>query len=164
MFPFLFFFLAVLGFYCRLRAFSSCSEWGLLSSCAIQASHCDGFSCCGAQSLGRKPSIVVACWLSGTTAWGIFLDQGSNPCFLHWQVDSLPLSHLGSPGMFLNDLITNFIATSLGNLEFSGMKLNHYLNHLGTLDSRDQGRGYCQQSFENVIKPGFPKGLISKDR
>ena len=28
---------------------------------------------------------------------GIFLAQGSNPCFLHWQVDSLPLSHQGSP-------------------------------------------------------------------
>ena len=31
---------------------------------------------------------------------GIFLTQGSNSpllSFLHWQVDSLPLSHLGSP-------------------------------------------------------------------
>ena len=28
---------------------------------------------------------------------GIFLTQGSNSCLLHWQVDSLPLSHLGSP-------------------------------------------------------------------
>ena len=31
---------------------------------------------------------------------GIFLIQGSNPCLLcllHWQVDSLPLSHLESP-------------------------------------------------------------------
>ena len=27
----------------------------------------------------------------------IFPTQGSNPCLLHWQVDSLPLSHLGSP-------------------------------------------------------------------
>ena len=27
---------------------------------------------------------------------GIFLTQGSNPCLLHWQEDSLPLSHLGS--------------------------------------------------------------------
>ena len=30
---------------------------------------------------------------------GIFLTQGSNPCLLcplHWLVDSLPLSHLGS--------------------------------------------------------------------
>ena len=28
---------------------------------------------------------------------GIFLTQGSNQGLLHWQVDSLPLSHLGSP-------------------------------------------------------------------
>ena len=28
---------------------------------------------------------------------GIFLTQGLNPCPLHSQVDSLPLSHLGSP-------------------------------------------------------------------
>ena len=31
---------------------------------------------------------------------GIFQTQGSNPCFphlLHWQVDSLPLSHWGGP-------------------------------------------------------------------
>ena len=27
---------------------------------------------------------------------GIFSTQGSNPCLLHWQVDSLPLSHQGS--------------------------------------------------------------------
>ena len=26
------------------------------------------------------------------------LIQGSNPCLPHWQADSLPLSHLGSPG------------------------------------------------------------------
>ena len=30
---------------------------------------------------------------------GIFLTQGLNPCLLHWQVDSLPLSHLGSPAV-----------------------------------------------------------------
>ena len=28
---------------------------------------------------------------------GIFLTQGSNLCLLHWQVNSLPLSHQGSP-------------------------------------------------------------------
>ena len=28
---------------------------------------------------------------------GIFPTQGWNLCLLHWQVDSLPLSHLGSP-------------------------------------------------------------------
>ena len=28
---------------------------------------------------------------------GIFPTQGSNPCVPHWQMNSLPLSHLGSP-------------------------------------------------------------------
>ena len=28
---------------------------------------------------------------------GIFLTQGSNPRLLHWQVGSIPLSHLGFP-------------------------------------------------------------------
>ena len=33
---------------------------------------------------------------------GIFLTQGSNPCLLHWQADSLPLHHLGSPNLTCN--------------------------------------------------------------
>ena len=48
----------------------------------------------------RLPSIgliVVAHGLSCSMACGIFADQGSNPCLLHWQVNSLPLSHHGSP-------------------------------------------------------------------
>ena len=35
--------------------------------------------------------------LSCSVACGVFPDQGWNPCLLHWQVDSLPLSHQGSP-------------------------------------------------------------------
>ena len=31
---------------------------------------------------------------------GIFQTQGSNPGFPHWQADSLPLSHLGSPAIY----------------------------------------------------------------
>ena len=34
--------------------------------------------------------------LSCSEACGIFPDQGLNPRLLHWQVDSLPLSHQGS--------------------------------------------------------------------
>ena len=41
--------------------------------------------------------LVVAHRLSGSTACGIFLDRGSNLCPLHWQVDSSPLDHQGSP-------------------------------------------------------------------
>ena len=32
---------------------------------------------------------------------GIFLTQGSNPGLLHWQADSLPLYHLGSPSQHI---------------------------------------------------------------
>ena len=35
--------------------------------------------------------------LSYPTACRIFSDQGSDPCLLHCQTDSLPLSHWGSP-------------------------------------------------------------------
>ena len=42
-------------------------------------------------------SAVVAHGLSCSAACGIFPDQGSNPCPLHWQADSQPLSHQGSP-------------------------------------------------------------------
>ena len=41
--------------------------------------------------------IVVVHELSCSMACGIFLDQGSNLCLLHWQVDSLPVSCQGSP-------------------------------------------------------------------
>ena len=35
--------------------------------------------------------------LSCSSACGIFPDQGSNPCPPHWQADSYPLRHQGSP-------------------------------------------------------------------
>ena len=43
--------MAVLGLRCRAQAFFSCSAW---------ASHCGGFSCCGARALGGQASVVVA--------------------------------------------------------------------------------------------------------
>ena len=50
----------------------------------------------------RAGSAAVAHGPSCSTACGIFPDQGSNPCPLHWQADSQPLHHQGSPGnMFL---------------------------------------------------------------
>ena len=46
----------------------------------------------------RAGSVVVAHGPSCSTACGIFPDQDSNPCPLHWQADSQPLRHHGSPG------------------------------------------------------------------
>ena len=45
----------------------------------------------------RAGSVVVAHGLSWSAACGIFPDQGSNPCPLHWQADSQPLRLQGSP-------------------------------------------------------------------
>ena len=45
----------------------------------------------------RAGSVAVARGPSRSAACGIFPDQGSNPCPLHWQADSQPLRHQGSP-------------------------------------------------------------------
>ena len=88
------------------RLFSSCGKWELLfvavrglliAVASLAAEH--GFwgmqaSVVSAPGIG---SAVVVHRLSCSAACEIFLDQALNPCLLHWQVDSLPLSHQGSP-------------------------------------------------------------------
>ena len=46
----------------------------------------------------RAGSVIVTHGPSCSAACEIFPDQGSNPCPLHWQADSQPLCHQGSPG------------------------------------------------------------------
>ena len=53
------------------------------------------------RSSRRAGSAVVAHGLSCSAACGIFPDQGLNPCPLHWQADSQPLRHQGSPFLCL---------------------------------------------------------------
>ena len=55
----------------------------------------------GAPGLQSTGSAGVVHGLSCSAACGIFRDQESNPCLLHWQADSLPLSHQGSPASWL---------------------------------------------------------------
>ena len=55
-------------------------------------------------SLQRIFQAWVMEWVAIGSSRGIFPTQGSNPrllCLLHWQVDSLPLHYLGSPGQDL---------------------------------------------------------------
>ena len=62
-----------------------------------RASHYRGLSCCGAQAPDAQAQQL---WLTGPVAHvacGIPPDQGSNPCPPHWQADSQPLRHQGSP-------------------------------------------------------------------
>ena len=46
---------------------------------------------------------------------GIFLTHGLNPCLLHWQADSLPLSHQGSPLLSLTRIIYLFLDSNLAS-------------------------------------------------
>ena len=50
----------------------------------------------------RAGSVIVAHGPSCSAACGIFPDQGSNPCPLHWQADSQPLRHQGSPHSYFS--------------------------------------------------------------
>ena len=59
----------------------------------------------------RAGSAVVAHGPSWSAACGIFPDQGSNPCPLHWQADSQPLGHQGSPSAHV--LIRLFVLLAL---------------------------------------------------
>ena len=97
------------------RGYSSlwCTGFSLWWLLIAVASHCGGFSCCRARALGTWASVVVAHGLQSTgsvvvvhglscsAACGIFPDQGSNPCPLHWQADSQPLRHQGCPKLLI---------------------------------------------------------------
>ena len=103
---FFFFFLAALG----LRLVRGLSP--VAASGGHSSSRCGGHSSsrCAGLSLSRPlplrgtssrraGSVIVAHGPSCSAACGILPDQGSNPCPLHWQADSQPLCHQGSPSL-----------------------------------------------------------------
>ena len=63
------------------------------------------------QSTGsrRAGSVIVAHGPRCSAACGIFPDQGLNPCPLHWQADSQPLRHQGSPMEILNSQVCELL-------------------------------------------------------
>ena len=77
----------------------SCGERGLPSSCGAQVSRRGGLSL-RAQALRTRASAAAAPRLGCSVACGIFPHQGLNLCLLHWQADSLPVSHQGNPHTF----------------------------------------------------------------
>ena len=78
-----------------LQSFSPAAAHGLLAAAASPGEQ----RFCGIclQQLWCVHSAIVVLGLSCSEARGIILDQGLNPCLLHWQGGSLPLSHRGSP-------------------------------------------------------------------
>ena len=99
-----FFFLIYLFIYLWLcRVFISVRGFSLVAaSGGHSSSRCAGLSLSQPlllrnTSCRRAGSVIVAHGPSCSAACGIFPDQGSNPCPLHWQADSQPLRHQGSP-------------------------------------------------------------------
>ena len=95
---FIYLFMAVLG----LRFFFVQGLSPVVASGGHSSSRCAGLSLSRPlllRSTGsrRAGSAVVAHGPSRSTACGILPDQGSNPRPLHWQADSQPLHHQGSP-------------------------------------------------------------------
>ena len=95
-FIYLFFYLWLCWVFVSVRGLSPVAASGGHSS-----SRCAGLSLSRPLLLGstgsrRAGSVVVAHGPSCSAACGIFPDQGSNPCPLHWQADSQPLRHQGS--------------------------------------------------------------------
>ena len=75
--------------------------WALSNCSELAYSPAASFSFRWPPLLQLPRSVHNSCaWLRCPTACGIFPDQGWNLCLLHWQADSLPLRHQGSPGMF----------------------------------------------------------------
>ena len=89
-----FFFLAMLGLCCCAWTFSSCGEWGLLSSCSAWASHCSGFSLQWLLLLWRtgsreQASVVV---VHGLSSCGIRLSPpAACRIFPGWRLNQHPL-------------------------------------------------------------------------
>ena len=67
-----------------------------LSASGFQDWHRAG-SAAGAQGHWDAGSVAGRTRLTAPRAYGIFPDQRSDPCHLHWRADSSPLDHQGSP-------------------------------------------------------------------
>ena len=89
--------MAVLGLRFCARAFSSRGKWGPLFIAVRGPLTIVRPLLLRSTGSRRAGSVIVAHRPSCSAACGIFPDQGSNPCPLHWQADSQPLCHRGSP-------------------------------------------------------------------
>ena len=97
---FIYLFMAALGLRFCARAFSCCGKWGPLFI-TVRGPLTIAASLKRSTGSRRAGSVIVAHGPSRSAACRILPDQGSNPCPLHWQADSQPLRHQGSPIFFL---------------------------------------------------------------
>ena len=99
--------LAMLGL-CGMWTFSTCGKWELLvaavhglliavASLVVEHEHEDTWASVVVVPELQHKLNSCGTQVSCSMARGIFSDQRSNLCLLHWQADSLQLSHQESP-------------------------------------------------------------------
>ena len=92
--------------------------------------------------------------LSCSEAFVIFSQQRSNPCLLHWQVDSLPLSHQGSP-VFQNQVKKKEVVINKQRIDplddkLVLLKYNEACSQIGFITNL---LPYCYFKQQNLQKP-----------
>ena len=99
-----------------------------------------GSRCAGSVIVAHGPICSAAC--------GIFPDQGSNPCPLHWQAGSQPLRHQGSP-------ITTTLCAQLSYANGGGREPS-------TFCAQDHVYPFFL-SLNQVVRP-YPSQLVAKKK
>ena len=84
------------GLRASAQVHSDCSKSCYMRVSAWSLSHVRLFETPGSSIQGIFQASILQ-WVTVSSSEGIFPPQGSNPSLLHWQVDSLPLSHQGGP-------------------------------------------------------------------
>ena len=116
------------------------------------------------QSLGSRlwGSVVAVHGLRCPAECGIFWDQGSNPCPLHWQADSTT-GPPGSPGLdfrFLKMMIQIYHIVSGTRPQSWWVFQKCSLHPLMNQRISDQLQGsFCHTFFKNLIKVWHQAGL-----
>ena len=90
----------------------------------------------------RAGSVTVAHGPSRSAACGILPDQGSNPCPLHWQADSQPLRHQGSP--WIGGILKVFNTPTLSQ-KFQNHTFQCCITCMFSLKSRERKEILCWQ-------------------
>ena len=129
-------FLAMLGL-CRCGGFSlvggagATLQWCMsVAVASLVAKHglwgarfssCSRGLSCGSQAPQHRRNSCAA--RASSEACDVFLAQGSNPCLLHWQAGSLPLSHQGSPiyDIFKEQISTVGLGREIVDLEMAAI-------------------------------------------
>ena len=126
-----------------------------------------GLSICSSQALEHRLNScgVHLLHVSCSTACEIFLYEGSNLCFVHWQVDSLPLSHQGSSVLKIwTWVVTAYRKRKMDlryHLEVNSMRLRWCTRYLASREKNRSGAILTHQLSIRSLGTGIWSVLLT---